>query len=277
MICASEQQVPLTRAPTVNYYRCEGCRVIFLNPQPTLQTLKQQYTQRELMNTGPVSAWFTHKPFFVRALGRDRVRDVLRFKAGGRLLDMGCGLGDFCRVAGEAGFEVFGTEFSDTYAEEAKKRVSLSELYVGRIQEIAFAETTFDAITLWHVLEHLPDPLETLTRLRDLLNPGGVVCIEVPNVEQRRKRPMYRSDLEDYPVERLEHLFYYSAHALRQACARAGLTVLDLTYVDAHQPAKNMAKHVLRAIKRPAKQLLSIGRGNQAFSALRLFASTRKR
>lgn len=272
-ICGDTRHEQLTRGHIVNYYHCEGCRVIFLNPQPTVETLKQQYAQKELMNTGPVSARFKHKPFYVKALSRDRVRDVHRFKRQGTLLDIGCGVGDFCLVAGEAGFEVSGTEFSDIYAEEAKKRVSFSKLYVGRLQEISFGEATFDVITLWHVLEHLPDPLETLMCLRQLLNVGGLVCIEVPNVEQTRKRPMYRSDLEDYPVERLEHLFYYSGHALERACAKAGLKVAGLTYVDAHQPAKNMVKHILRKIKRPAKQVLYIGRTNKAFSAVRLFAT----
>lgn len=273
LICAGDKLGPLTEAPTVNFYRCEGCQAIFLNPQPTLETLKQQYTQKELMNTGPVSAWFKHNPYYVKLLARDRLRDVRRFRDHGRLLDVGCGVGDFCGVASEAGFTVFGTEFSDTYAEEARKRVAFSELYIGRIQEIAFGDIRFDAITLWHVLEHLPDPLETLTVLRHLLCPGGILCIEVPNVEQTRKRPMYRSDLEDYPLHRLEHLFYYSGHSLAQACAQAGLKVLGLKYVDAHQPAKRLIKHVLRTIKRPSKLLWYLGRRNRGFSALRLFAA----
>lgn len=275
-ICADEHHAQLTQAPTVNYYQCVGCQVIFLNPQPALETLRQQYTQKELMNTGPVSAWFKHKPFYVKAQERARVHDVVRYKRHGALLDIGCGMGDFCSVAGEVGFRIFGTEFSDTYAEEAKKRVSFAKLYIGRVQEIPFADAKFDVITLWHVLEHLPDPLETLARLRQLLNPGGIVCIEVPNVEQKRKRPMYRSDLEDYPVDRLEHLFYYSGHALEQACAKAGLKVLALKFVDAHQPSKNMVKHMLRKVKRPAKQILYAGRLNKAFSALRLFATTER-
>lgn len=272
VICAGERHAQLTQAPTVNFYQCERCQVIFLNPQPTLDTLKQQYTQKELMSAGPVSAWFKHKPFYVKAQHRDRVHDVLRFKRRGALLDIGCGMGDFCSVAGEAGFTVSGTEFSDTYAGEARSRVSFEKLYIGRIQEIPFASATFDVITLWHVLEHLPDPLETLTRLRTLLNPGGIVCLEVPNVEQRRKRPWYRSDLEDYPIERLEHLFYYCGRSLRHVCAKAGLHVVEVKYVDAQQPSKNLVKHLVRKIKRPGKQLLYAGRRNIAFSALRVFA-----
>ena len=270
-ICSADRFVPLTQAPTVNYYQCGQCQVIFLNPQPTLETLKQQYTRQALLDTGPASAWFTHKPYFLRALLRERLRDVIRYRPHGDLLDVGCGMGDFCGVAREAGFAVYGTEFSDTYSEHTKRTVGITEIYTGRLQEIDFGAKQFEVITLWHVLEHVPDPLETLLCLKALVKPEGLVAVEVPNVEQNRTRPMYRSDLEDYPVERQEHLFYYSSQSLQNASARAGLKVLGLKYVDAHQPAKHLLKHVLRKIKRPSKRLLYLGRPQLGFSAFRVF------
>ena len=272
-ICTGDQLVKLTNSPKVNYYQCKSCLVIFLNPQPTLATLKQQYTRKELLDTGPASAWFKHNKFYLKELYRERLRDVLRYKERGDLLDVGCGMGDFCGVAREAGFNVFGTEFSDTYAEQTKKTVGASEIYIGRLQEINFSGRKFDVISLWHVLEHLPDPLETLVCLSKLVKTGGIVVIEVPNVEQKRKRPMYRSDLEDYTIDRLEHLFYYSGKALQNACIKAGFKILNLNFVDAHQPAKNIAKHFLRKIKRPSKQIVYMGRPNKGFSAMRIFST----
>ena len=272
-ICTGDQLVQLTNSPMVNYYQCMSCLVIFLNPQPTLATLKQQYTRKELLDTGPASAWFKHDKFYLKELCRERLRDVLRYKERGDLLDVGCGMGDFCGVAREAGFNVFGTEFSDTYAEQTKKTVGASEIYIGRLQEINFSGRKFDVISLWHVLEHLPDPLETLVCLSKLVKTGGIVVIEVPNVEQKRKRPMYRSDLEDYAIDRLEHLFYYSGKALQNACLKAGFKILNLNFVDAHQPAKNIAKHFLRKIKRPSKQIVYMGRPNKGFSAMRIFST----
>jgi len=272
-ICASDRLSPLTQAPSVNFYQCGQCGVIFLNPQPTLETLHRQYSAQELLATGPASAWFTHRNFHKKEIFRVRLRNVLRYKAQGDLLDVGCGMGDFCSVAKEAGFQVFGTEFSAQYAEVAKRTAGLEQVYVGRLQEIDFGGRLFDVISLWHVFEHLPDPLPTLLKLQALLKPGGVIAIEVPNVEQNRKRPMYRVDIEDYPIDRLEHLFYYSGHALRNACDEAGLKVLAVNFVDAHQPAKHMLKHVMRKIKRPSKQLLYVGRQNKGFSAVRIFAT----
>jgi len=272
-ICASDRLVPLTQAPLVNYYQCEDCAVIFLNPQPTVETLKQQYTRQGLLDTGPARAWFDHANFHLKEIYRTRLRNVLRYKAQGDLLDVGCGMGDFCGLAKEAGFRVFGTEFSDQYADIAKRRAGAEHIYVGRLQEIDFKNKTFDVISLWHVFEHLPDPLPTLLSLKGLVKPGGLISIEVPNVEQNRKRLMYQVDIEDYPIDRLEHLFYYSGRALQFACEQAGLKVLAVNFVDAHQPAKHMLTHIRRKIKRPTKQLLYIGRQNRGFSAVRIFAT----
>ncbi len=270
-ICAGAQFRPLTAAPAVNYVECAGCGVIFLNPQPTVQTLKQQYTRAGLLESGPASAWFQKKLYFVRQAARDRLQEVRRYIRQGDLLDVGCGMGDFCAVARGAGFRVFGTEFSDAYADHTTQVVGLQDIFIGRLQDIDFGGRQFDVITLWHVLEHLPDPLETLICLRRVLKPGGVLGVEVPNTEQARARPMYRSDLEDYPLDRLEHLFYYSERSLQHLCERAGFHRLAVTFVDAHQPARHLLKLLLRKIKRPAKQVWYWGRWHRGFSALRMW------
>ena len=273
-ICASDRFVQITQAPLVNYYRCERCTVIFLNPQPTIETLKQQYTHPELLTTGPARAYSSHAPFHLKEINRPRLRNVLRYRAAqGDLLDVGCGMGDFCILAKEAGFRVFGTEFSGQYAEVAKSVSGAEHVYVGRLQEIDFGNKMFDVISLWHVFEHLPDPLPTLVSLMGLLKPGGLISIEVPNADESRNRPMYQADIEKCTIDRLEHLFYYSIRALQNACMQVGLTILAANFVDAPQPAKHMLTHIRRKIKRPAKQLFYIGRQNRGFSAVRIFAT----
>jgi 2-polyprenyl-3-methyl-5-hydroxy-6-metoxy-1,4-benzoquinol methylase len=247
--------------------------VVFLNPQPTIETLTQQYTHPELLTTGPARVYRTHAPFHLKEIYRTRLRDLLRYRSQGDLLDVGCGMGDFCVLAKEAGFRVFGTEFSGQYAEVAKSVAGAAHIYVGRLKEIDFKSKTFDVISLWHVFEHLPDPLPTLVSLKGLVKPGGLISIEVPNADESRSRPMYQADIENCTIDRLEHLFYYSIRALQNACMQTGLRILAVNFVDAPQPAKHMLTHVRRKIKRPAKQLFYIGRQNRGFSAVRIFVT----
>lgn len=98
-----------------------------------------------------------------------------------RILDFGSGKGNFLFLAKKFGFDVFGVETARERAEFARQKFNLDisqEMYTaGKIKE-----SSFDVITLFHVLEHLPDPKEILSNLiKDNLNDNGLLILEVPN------------------------------------------------------------------------------------------------
>ena len=102
-------------------------------------------------------------------------------KSKGALLDYGCGVGVFTRRAERAGWTVDGIELSS----EARKRAQ-EKLKRGRVVERRGdlnEDRTYDAVTLFHVLEHLEDPAETLAWIRTRLNAGGALIVAVPNYE----------------------------------------------------------------------------------------------
>ncbi|WP_447968677.1 class I SAM-dependent methyltransferase [Nitrospira sp. M1] len=272
-VCGSREFTQLTEAPNFNYFQCHTCRVIFLSPQPRPEALKAQYTRPGLLQDGPASAWFHHNKYYLKKLYQERLNDILQYVTTGILLDVGCGMGDFCAVAREAGFSGSGTELSDEYAQHTKTTVGMTDIFIGRLQDLDFSNKQFDVISLWHVFEHLPDPCEILKTMKGMLHKGGVIAIEVPNVECWRKRPMYASDIKNYPKAELEHLFYFSEASLKLASEQAGLSLLQLKYVDSPQPAKNWVKHWLRQVKEPGKRLLYLGREQKGFSAMRLYLS----
>ena len=77
-ICGGERFTQLTTAPKMNFYQCEDCLVIFLNPQPTQATLKEQYTRQGLLDDGPASAWFNSSNVTGLPLARIAARVVSR-------------------------------------------------------------------------------------------------------------------------------------------------------------------------------------------------------
>lgn len=255
-ICQNSVFTQLTNAPDFNYFQCATCQLIFLSPQPRPETLKELYTRPGLLQNGPASAWFHHNQYYLKKLYQERLDDILQYVSTGLLLDVGCGMGDFCAVAREAGFSVSGTELSDEYAHHTKTTVGMTDIFIGRLQDVEFSDRKFDVISLWHVFEHLPDPHEVLRTMKRMLRQGGVIAIEVPNVECWQKRPMYVSDIKNYPESQLEHLFYFSEASLKLACKQAGFPLLQLRYVDSPQPTKSLAKHLLRQLKEPSKRLL---------------------
>jgi len=113
---------------------------------------------------------------------------VNRYGRGGRLLDVGTGIGQFLHFA-RFGYEVTGTEVSEQAIQIARVKYGL-ELRRGRIEELDFGNRRFDVITLFHVLEHVHDPRRLLSRCRELLSTTGIVVVAVPNEIHGWKRPI---------------------------------------------------------------------------------------
>lgn len=99
---------------------------------------------------------------------------------GGRLLDVGCGNGEFLRRMRHAGWRVSGTEVDPMAAALASH--DGIDVFVGDLESAAFADQQFDAITMNHVIEHLPDTIGTLRTCRRILKPGGLLWIATPNL-----------------------------------------------------------------------------------------------
>lgn len=107
-------------------------------------------------------------------------------RPGQRLLDIGCGNGDFLLKARDAGWDVVGVDPDPKAAAAAKQRgLAVS---VGSVDLFAGESDCFDAITLSHVLEHLHEPAPFIRAVHRLLKPGGVVFVDTPNIESRGAR-----------------------------------------------------------------------------------------
>lgn len=112
--------------------------------------------------------------------GRARRVERARGRGPGRVLDVGCGRGWLLQAFQQRGWTVQGTEISESAAAHAREVLKLP-VAVGGLEDLNLPAEQYDAVTLWHVLEHLPDPHALLTEARRLLKPGGVLFIGVPD------------------------------------------------------------------------------------------------
>ena len=156
-----------------------------------------------------------------RWLADMRVRHLPRPPGRPRLLDVGCGNGTFLRDMRDAGWDVFGID-PDPGAVEAARETGAS-VEEGLLTPETFAGQEFDAITLSHVIEHLPDPTATLSICRDLLKPGGHLWIATPNLESRGHRRFRR---HWRGLEPPRHLAIYTRRSLTGLLERLGFEVL---------------------------------------------------
>jgi len=100
----------------------------------------------------------------------------------GHLLDVGCATGNFMRAARERGWKVAGIEIIEPAARIAQERYGLN-VEIGSLETVRWPDACFNAITLWDVLEHLPDPKGALKRCHNLLAPGGLLIFSIPNLK----------------------------------------------------------------------------------------------
>lgn len=193
---------------------CSSCGLARVEPLPSQDALARFYAERYRLEYKQASRPSGRHIVRAGRIAAERL-GVLRqlLPNGGRLLDCGAGGGEFVYLAGRNGFSATGIEPNDGYREFARQEYG-TDMRAGTVQDHGFDAGSFDAITMFHVLEHVIDPIETLRTLRDWLRPGGVLLIEVPNAITAVSSPanLYHA----------AHLYYFSAGPLTALARRAG-------------------------------------------------------
>jgi SAM-dependent methyltransferase len=142
---------------------------------------------------------------------------------GGKLLDVGCGTGNFLAAARKAGYDVSGTELDKDAARFAKDRLGLSQIVPLSI--VAFVQQhsakKFDVVTFFEVLEHQATPIAFLEAVRCCVRPGGYIALSVPN----RERWLTGPDVLDYPPN---HFLRWNVKALKSFLTTHGFEILSV-------------------------------------------------
>ncbi|WP_139556875.1 class I SAM-dependent methyltransferase [Methylotetracoccus oryzae] len=241
-------------------FRCQGCGCGYLDPRPTPATIGLAYASYYTHSTTPEPRWLSDASFLGRrlpswrngylnrrfrhlrrqpssALGgrlaplfpyaRDFAeRDVRHLPPPGaeaRLLDIGCGDGNFLRIAEAIGYRAEGLEF-DPQATAAACAQGLT-VHQGGLPDTGLPGGTYDAVTLSQVIEHVHDPRHALAECLRLLKPGGTLWVATPNMDAQghaRFGPHWRG------LEPPRHLVLFTADALLRACTEAGFRNLSL-------------------------------------------------
>jgi len=228
---------------------CRDCGLCWLNPRPLPSEIPKLY-----------STYYTHAVGYIRprwktriitsvlaasygypAGGKDRLFGFLlsmlgpvRERAGasvlflhardrGKLLDVGCGSGQFLAWMNSLGWQGIGLDPDGNAVRIAEDRFGVTA-FEGTIENTCFSENFFDALTMHHVIKHILDPVRALTECLRVLRPGGKLVIVTPNAESLASRLMSAAWLHWDPPR---HLFVFSQRALHRLVIRSGFTVRE--------------------------------------------------
>lgn len=209
---------------------CLDCELVYLHPCPDERELAQYYPAGywwQTTNAAPRRSFWrglmeTYRAAMVRGQVR-RVRRLLADKAGGggRFLDLGCGDGLFLNACRDLPAARVGLDPSLHALRSARAQVGV-EVAQGTSNALPFRSETFRVISLFHVLEHLPDPRMCLAELHRVLEPGGWLVVQVPNAASLQRR-LLGLHWEGFDVPR--HLANYNPRNVRRLIEGCGFAV----------------------------------------------------
>jgi 2-polyprenyl-3-methyl-5-hydroxy-6-metoxy-1,4-benzoquinol methylase len=160
-------------------YHDETIDMLVTYPQPSLENLGKYYESVDyISHTDSKRSLFEKAYHFVKSIALKNKLNLINSlqPAKGRILDIGAGTGDFLSVAKKNGWQTIGVEPSDkAKAIALKKEVSFVE------DTAELEKQSFDVITMWHVLEHVPNLDNQIKELKRLLKPNGSLIVAVPN------------------------------------------------------------------------------------------------
>ncbi len=208
-------------------YRCSSCRFVFTNKYPDTDSIGRYYESDEYISHSDTSEGFINKIYriarnFMLRRKRAIVTNVTGLKQG-TILDIGSGTGHFAAEMKSAGWSVRGIEINEKAREFSKTKSGLDVISPDEISSLE--KESFDAITLWHVLEHFHDPLRYASDILSLLKPGGICIIALPN-SSSFDAMHYKAFWAAYDVPR--HLWHFNPDTFRQFSDKAGFRTIKL-------------------------------------------------
>lgn len=212
---------------------CVKCGFKHLDPIPSNEILDEFYKEQYFTTVKPgyIEAE-TSEAEHMRIAFTERLSAYGRMSSGRDLLDIGCGAGAFLSEAMACGWQVMGVEPSATAVETAKQKNI--PVFYGTLDDFcSSAGQKYDVVQLKNVLEHVPDPVNTIEQCRALLKNSGILYIEVPNdYEPIQKIGVWRVKERNSWVSVPDHINYFNFKSLRELLIRKGFKVLakDTTF-----------------------------------------------
>lgn len=202
-------------------FRCKNCGMGITCPRPQEEKLKQFYPQGYYDEKKIKFNVFTRQ--FIKFHEWSKIRLIRRYYHGqpGRMLDIGCGRGRQLKYFKDRGWETWGTELSQTSAVFARNQLKL-DICVGQLDHCGFKEDFFDVVSLWHVLEHLPDPEGALRQIERITKKGGLLFVSLPNFSSWQSR-LAKNLWFHTDVPR--HLYHFTPRALEKLLTAANFKI----------------------------------------------------
>ena len=210
-VCKDSQSIIVFSKDSLSLHKCLNCGTVFLAGHSDIFVPELYAYYNRYENFG--------KEDVFNPITNDRCQDLLRwlsgFGIGREVLDVGCGLGQFVDVANSSGWIAEGLELSSGAVDFAHRQ-GLAVRELDFLSE-EIKPNSYDLVTLFEVIEHVPNPAEFLYRAGEVVRPGGLVCLTTPNFASVDRFLLGKN----WGLIHREHLTYFTPRTLRSLVKKA--------------------------------------------------------
>lgn len=195
--------------------KCKSCGLVYTNPMENVSKLSEGYEE-------VVDDEYLQTEKYRKILSLEHLKNIEKFKKKGKILDVGCFAGYFLELAIERGWKAYGIEPSLWANKIAKKRGI--NIISDSIEKASLKDNCYDAITLWDVIEHLPNPKQVLKKCYASLSNGGIMALGTPNMESLISKILGSNN----PYILRMHLVFYSPETLGRMLDEVGFKTVKI-------------------------------------------------
>jgi len=230
-LCGSTDREEKFRDGPYTVYTCGGCGLVYVSPRLTGQALLDVYNETYWKSDNPKERGYadyaSESKLYLKTYQK-RMKLVSKWLPdNARILDVGCAAGYFLRIAQQRGHDVHGVELSAAIAKEAIAALGADRVFNGSLDDAVAARGwqphSFDMVTIWDVVEHVPEPQGLLASIRKLIKPGGKLLLETQNVQSRMARRLGKA-WHHYKHD--EHLYHFDPDTIGKLLDQCGFDVL---------------------------------------------------
>jgi 2-polyprenyl-3-methyl-5-hydroxy-6-metoxy-1,4-benzoquinol methylase len=218
-LCGAARSTGLFEKGGWTFVRCTDCGLVSLSPLPSPAEIEAHH---EASYQGGAYAAFAGAESIRADIARHRLDLVRPLAVPGRWLDVGCSTGAFVAEAGKAGVACEGLELSPTAVAAARAR-GLA-VHRGTVDTFTPAER-YAVVTGFDVVEHVPDPMAFVARLRAWLAPDGLLVLTLPDIASAAARLLGRHWFYYAPPD---HVHYFTPATIRRLLERGGFATIDV-------------------------------------------------
>jgi SAM-dependent methyltransferase len=210
---------------TFQIVQCNSCDFKFTNPRPEESVLGGYYKSEEYVSHSNTRKGFINSTYqTVRKYTLlKKLQLISKYFKTGNILDIGCGTGEFLNVCKNAKWKTLGIEPDPDARKMAIDNYGLDVREESELKKLP--DESFEIISMWHVLEHVPKLNERIEELKRLIKPNGIIIIAVPNCNSLDAK-IYKEHWAAYDVPR--HLYHFTPTDIESLFRKHGLKMFSV-------------------------------------------------